>query len=111
MTLSRLVTGALVWWCALACNSQKPPPPGEAPVFGEHRHAITGAATGQVGEDCTESGASGCLSGLCLHAGLAQTAGYLCSKACQDREDCPPEWSCTQLHPSEAARTCIPLSP
>jgi hypothetical protein len=78
------------------------------PVFTEHRPLKTEKASKQLGEDCTTSGASECLSGTCFHYKPSPREGYVCSQLCQTDEGCPPLWSCTSIYPGEGNRFCTP---
>ncbi|MFY0564158.1 hypothetical protein ACN28E_09935 [Archangium lansingense] len=103
-----LVLGLLV--TELACNGRQEEAPVASPpaVFGEHRTSPASKATKELGEDCGQHGASECLTGLCLHTQAEPGRGYFCSSTCRGQGECPEDWVCTQLHPSEATRVCIP---
>lgn len=77
-------------------------------VLTEHRSQKEDVATKQVGDDCTEHGASACLSGVCLHVKPGRNEGYVCSRPCQSEQECPGNWRCAQVHPASEGRLCIP---
>jgi hypothetical protein len=110
---SRLVValGVLTLFMMSGCNENLEPPvraPEPGQVFGEHRQKQAAARTKQVGEDCTDSGQSECLSGVCLHTKPGPGEGYICSKQCQQDPDCPEGWRCAGTRPGAAASFCIP---
>jgi len=80
-------------------------------VLTEHRQLRAEKATKQVGDDCTENGASACLSGVCLHVKPGRKEGYVCSRACQGEQDCPGNWRCAQVYPTAEGRLCVPSTP
>lgn len=77
-------------------------------VLTEHRPLHAEKATGKLGDDCKQSGSSGCLSGLCLHTQPDPSEGYVCSAKCQSSAECPRDWACGVLHPGTPERYCIP---
>lgn len=83
----------------------------EAPVeevFGEHRQKATSVRATGLGEDCSDSGEVGCVSGVCLHVKAAPGAGYVCSKDCREETACPAGWRCGTIHPQALTGVCIP---
>jgi hypothetical protein len=80
-------------------------------VLTEHRPLRSEKATKPLGADCTEEGASACLSGLCLHVKPGRKEGYVCSRACQGEQDCPRNWRCAQVYPTSEGRLCVPSPP
>ncbi len=101
------------WLClaSSACERSEslPPAPLDSMVLREHRPLQAAKPTKELGESCTQAGASECQSGLCLHAapgGRAQ--GYFCSQACADGAGCPAGWGCAQLFPGQPGNVCVP---
>lgn len=94
----------------IACGDrqEKAPVSAPKPVFGEHRTTLASKATKELGEECEQHGTSECVSGLCLHTQADPQRGYFCSGVCRGQGECPGGWSCTQMHPSESTRVCIP---
>lgn len=110
---SRLVVvlGVLALFLAPGCDENlepqtRQPDPGQ--VFGEHRQGQASARTKQVGEACTDSGQSECLSGVCLHTKPGPSEGFICSSSCQQESECPAGWRCGSVHPGPGASFCIP---
>ncbi len=97
---------------AVGAGCAKSQPETVAPVaeevLTEHRPLGVEKATKEVGEDCTENGASACLSGICLHVKPGRKEGYVCSRACQGEQDCPRNWRCAQVYPTSQERLCTP---
>jgi hypothetical protein len=96
----------------LACNptaSPEDPASGRAgSVLSERQPLRASARDKQFGEDCTRSGRSECLTGLCLHHRPGPHDGYVCSDFCSDASDCPPRWDCVTLVPGSPERVCTP---
>jgi hypothetical protein len=105
MLMLGLAVGA---WAGCSKNQTEPETPVAREVLTEHRPLMTEKATKQVGEDCTENGASACLSGVCLHVKPGRKEGYLCSRACQGSQECPRDWQCAQVYPTAQGRLCVP---
>ncbi len=99
-----LATGV---WVGCSANQTEPEASGTE-MLTEHRPLRAEKATKQVGEDCTENGASACLSGVCLHVKPGREEGYVCSRACQGEQECPRDWHCAQVYPTPQGRMCVP---
>ncbi len=95
-------------WAGCAKSQTEPEASAAREVLTEHRSREVGEAAKQVGEDCTENGATACLSGVCLHVKPGREEGYLCSRACQDEKECPRDWRCAQVYPTPQGRLCVP---
>lgn len=114
--MSRLLIAlslASLFCCALpACEkaaSRENPVPVDGLVLQEHRPVQAAKPTKEVGEDCTQAGASECHSGLCLHAAPGgRKQGYFCSQSCNDGSGCPEGWGCAQLFPGQPGNACVP---
>jgi hypothetical protein len=63
-----------------------------------------------VGSDCSEHGADGCASKLCLHTTASRSSGYVCSKPCVGNESCPASWRCAHTYPSAEGALCVPVN-
>jgi len=100
-----LATGV---WAGCSKSQTESEEPVARAVLTEHRPQKAEKATKQVGEDCTEKGASACLSGVCLHVKPGREEGYVCSRACQSGQECPPNWQCAQVYPTPQGRLCTP---
>ncbi len=96
---------ALGW---IGCGQNLESENGDQPAFSEHRVQVSGRATKQLGEDCLKEGASGCVSGLCLHTGAGPEEGYACSRQCTSSAQCPVNWRCVQVYPSDEGWLCTP---
>lgn len=59
-----------------------------------------------VGESC-DGEIGSCSTGLCLHVSALPSAGYVCSKACDEDADCPEQFRCVVLH-GIPIRVCVP---
>jgi hypothetical protein len=102
-----LATGV---WAGCEDARREPEIAVEQEVLTEHRPLKVERATKQVGEDCTESGSSVCLSGVCLHVKPGRKEGYVCSHSCQSGQECPRNWRCAQVYPTPEGRLCVPPS-
>ncbi|PTL76855.1 hypothetical protein DAT35_47120 [Vitiosangium sp. GDMCC 1.1324] len=100
-----LATGV---WAGCSKNQAEPEVSGAREVLTEHRPLRAEMATKQMGEDCSENGASACLSGVCLHVKPGREEGYVCSRACQGEQECPQDWRCAQVYPTPQGRLCVP---
>lgn len=75
----------------------------EAPVLQMHTPLTAARPSLQTGEDCTVSGKSACLSGICLHVSAEINADFICSSPCP----CLSGWSCVDpLRTGESI--CVP---
>lgn len=107
----RLVIASLFWFFLAGCNNtlQGGSKPAEASdILTEHRPLKADHPDGKLGDDCTEHGASACLSGLCLHTKPGPRSGYVCSQPCASASDCPSRWTCGAIHPASTQLLCIP---
>jgi hypothetical protein len=94
--------------CGFSLSSSSEDQRPDKNVLTEHRPLIASKASKQLGENCTVYGRTECLSGICLHVGPDKNTGYFCSSTCSQREDCPSEWRCNQLHPGSGGSACVP---
>ncbi|QRO01680.1 hypothetical protein JRI60_22985 [Archangium violaceum] len=109
-TVWMLVLAAGAWAGCGATRVEPEAAKGVVPeLLTEHRALRAEKATKQVGEDCTENGASACLSGVCLHVKPGREEGYVCSRACRGEQECPPDWRCAQVYPTPEGGLCVPL--
>ncbi len=102
---SSLWIAALFVAVLLSCDAAPPPAPN---VFGPKstRQATTTVATGQLGDDCRLTGASGCQSGLC--ARLSGTTA-ICTELCETATcDADAGWRCAATGPESAEFWCVP---
>lgn len=99
---------AMGLWAGCSNNQTEPATSGVRAVLTEHRPLQAQKATKQLGEDCSENGASTCLSGVCLHVKPGREEGYVCSRACQEEKECPRDWHCAQVYPTPQGRLCVP---
>ncbi len=106
-----LVVTSLAWLALWGCNNSLPQESNrtepEHPIT-EHRTVKAERPTGQLGDDCTSNGASGCLSGICLHTQPDHKSGYFCSQRCNSAAECLPGWTCAFIHPGIQTTLCIP---
>jgi hypothetical protein len=80
----------------------------EPPVFQEHVFKQAATATLEAGQDCSEWGATGCKSNLCIHVSPDPRSGYFCSVHCQQTADCPRDWRCVRLSDTPEGQFCTP---
>jgi hypothetical protein len=81
----------------------------ETVPFSEHRPAeAVRVATQHLGQDCSAAGYRACVSQLCGHFSPAPESGYFCTRKCATSVDCPQDWNCAQVFPSEAGSLCVP---
>jgi hypothetical protein len=107
----QFIAGILVltWMgCQDAPDTASQVAPTRDDVLTEHRPLQAVRPTGRTGDDCKEFGASGCLSGLCLHTKPAPDEGHVCSQRCQSSSECPRDWNCGSPHLGSPERLCIP---
>lgn len=90
--------------CGFSQQSSEPQPKLLAHAF----QPVT-TASFEVGEDCSRTGPSGCMSGLCIHYKASLSDGYVCSRTCPNGVgDCPSSFYCQALLPSSPVRVCTP---
>jgi len=78
-------------------------------VFTGHSFLTTGSGAAKAGEACDKAGKSDCKSKLCIHYKSAPSDGWVCSRACQQDEDCPDLWRCVAItSPAEGNQYCVP---
>lgn len=69
--MSKQLLAGMLMLAWMGCQGSPGKSPQEVPardeVMTEHRSLQATHPTGRLGDDCTQFGASGCLSGLCLH--------------------------------------------
>lgn len=109
----RVIVFGLCFLASSACEKSESlqQAPLDSLVLREHRPSQAEKSTKEVGESCTQAGASECRSGICLHAapgGRAQA--YFCSQSCTDVAGCPAGWGCAQLFPGQPGNVCVPPS-
>lgn len=90
---------------AVSCGSS--PWPDSTP-FTEHRTSKATLAVKHLGEDCTSTGSSICLSHVCGHFASLPDRGYFCTRPCEAVENCPRDWHCNQVYPTPKGRLCVP---
>jgi len=105
-----LVAVGLLGGCVLRADDDSEVPAPD-PVFSQHQPVPAESPHLSVGEDCSRTGASGCMSGLCLHTSPEKDEGYLCSTACTSSADCPQGWMCTETYPGPNSQFCVPTTP
>lgn len=68
-----------------------------------------GDATLPFSASCSETGASGCASGLCVRTPNAAIGeGWICSQSCADDTPCPTGARCEKILPDPDGFLCIP---
>ncbi len=111
MTKRWVASALALFFCACTDSPEHTlPPRAQDDVLTEHRPLQAAQPTGKLGDDCTQSGASNCLSGLCLHTRPEHNKGYVCSQRCQSSSECPRDWSCVSFYSSTHEHVCIPPS-
>lgn len=80
-------------------GDRKEETPKERKIFAQHQFLKAAKPNKQLGDDCTVSGASECLSNLCYHYKPDARAGFVCSRECKSTADCPVEWECRSVYP------------
>lgn len=102
----------LVFLSVASCVAEEAPPPpkpastvfSEATLLGQ---PTTGLHNRQLGEDCTVGRHGDCAtSALCLKVGATLDGGFVCSRACENEDDCPAEFRCLEFLPGH--RVCVP---
>jgi len=109
--LSDLVGPVLGLAILAACQSNPTTEPEPPTLFREHKFLTSAAQSKSMGEDCTTGGASDCKKDapICWHyAAETPEAGYVCTRACSEEEDCPRDWGCVSISSGEGNSFCAP---
>lgn len=91
--LRQALFGVTAWLCLgmVACDQA---PAKSEQVVTDHRFLAANAPARKIGEDCSQNGASICLSGTCVHYLPIYNSGFVCTRACSRDDDCPTNWRC-----------------